>query len=182
VGVCFPDTGPIYTPLVISAILLQLLDSSLWVARLDSRLVYAQLARYTWMFAPLCGQDALPGRHTPEGKKATNECGYLRPGHWLAWIDPTPAGKQAAYGQPRFCKGTPGRCHRPSGLRNADRQVPIWNACCRSTYPRASCWWDGGRAAGHLLTYLVDCRWRFIGGAVVAGPLMLFLIVGLVSA
>ena len=71
----FLTQGPIYTPLVISAILVAIAwRRPLWIALPLIGLAgyYAQLARYTWMFAPALWAGMLYLADTPtEGQKIT---------------------------------------------------------------------------------------------------------------
>jgi hypothetical protein len=73
----FLTQGPIYTPLVISAILVAIAwRRPLWIAIPLVGLAgyYAQTARYTWMFAPAMWAGMLYLADTPaQGKKATKQ-------------------------------------------------------------------------------------------------------------
>jgi hypothetical protein len=198
----FLTQGPIYTPLVISAILVAIAwRRPLWIALPLVGLAgfYAQMARYTWMFAPAMWAGMLFLADTPaEGQKVTRQ-------QWVSAILVVLAGLiggvfiQRLLATGRQIAAEPGAnivaqeanadsdVISPQGLVHVlTRQPLLWDRLLpNATYPL-------GILLGIilvtvplviLLVYLVRTnRWKldWLRGLVVAGPLVLFLGVGLV--
>lgn len=194
----FLTQGPIYTPLVISAILVAIgWRRPLWVALPLVLLAgfYAQLARYTWMFAPAMWAGMLFLADTPpEGKKATKQMWVSATLVVLAGlvggiaIQPLLESRQLMAAAPVLQETHPGSdVISPSGLLQVlTRQALLWDRLLpNSTYPPGILLGVVMVSAPLVifLIYLVwTRRWRldWLRGLVVAGPLVLFLIVGLV--
>ena len=198
----FLTQGPIYTPLVISAILVAIAwRRPLWIALPLIVLAgyYAQMARYTWMFAPALWAGMLYLADAPaEGQKATKR-------QWVAAILVVLAGLLGGIGVDRLMETGQRIAAAPSAsvivqetspesdvislpglLHVLTRQPLLWERLLpNATYPL-------GILLGVvlvsaplviLLIYLVlTRRWQldWLRGLVVAGPLVLFLAVGLV--
>ena len=194
----FLTQGPIYTPLVISAILVAIgWRRPLWVALPLILLAgfYAQLARYTWMFAPAMWAGMLFLADTPaEGKKATKQM-------WVSAalvvltglvggiaIQPLLESRQLMAAAPVLQETQPGSdVISPSGLLQVlTRQALIWERLLpNSTYPPGIVF-GLVLVSAPLVIFLIYLVWTrrwgldWLRGVVVAGPLVLFLIVGLV--
>jgi len=194
----FLTQGPIYTPLVISAILVAIgWRRPLWVALPLILLAgfYAQLARYTWMFAPAMWAGMLFLADTPaEGKKATKQM-------WVSAalvvltglvggiaIQPLLESRQLMAAAPVLQETQPGSdVISPSGLLQVlTRQALIWERLLpNSTYPPGILL-GVVLVSAPLVIFLIYLVWTrrwgldWLRGVVVAGPLVLFLIVGLV--
>ena len=198
----FLTQGPIYTPLVISAILVAIAwRRPLWIALPLIVLAgyYAQMARYTWMFAPAMWAGMLYLADAPaEGQKATKR-------QWVVAILLVLAGLLGGIGIDRLLQtgqritaapsasiiaqetSPAADVISPSGLLQVlTRQPLLWERLLpNATFPP-------GILLGVvlvtapliiLLIYLIRTRrWQldWLRGLVVAGPLVLFLAVGLV--
>jgi hypothetical protein len=185
----FLNQGPIYTPLVLSAILVAIAYRirSLWLGVLLvlAASYYAQLSRFTWMFAPAlwAGLLALGSAPTRDAKIQRRD--------WGRAIALMSAGVIGGFLLPKLSPGTPGGATTDvtdfTGLTDfITRQPLLWYRLL----PNAT--YDIGillgifLAAGPLialLAYLAATgRWALnrLQQLTVALPLLAFLIVGLV--
>jgi hypothetical protein len=198
----FLTQGPIYTPLVMSAILVAIAwRRPLWIALPLIGLAgyYAQLARYTWMFAPAMWAGMLYLADAPtEGQKITKRqwisaalvvLAGLIGGIVIQRLLDTGQQVAAAPGASVIVQETSPESDvisLPGLLHVLTRQPLLWDRLLpNATYPL------GILLAVVLvsvpliilLIYLVRThRWQldWLRGLVVAGPLVLFLAVGLV--
>jgi hypothetical protein len=194
----FLTQGPIYTPLIICAILVVIgWRRPLWIALPLVLLAgfYAQLTRYTWMFAPAMWAGMLYLADAPEdGHRAIRK-------QWGVAILVVLSGLAGAIAVPRLLESTQLIASTPvPRVSNAEtdvislpglmhvltRQALLWERLFpNATYPPGIL--QGlVMVSAPLVIYLIYLvwtrRWRldWLSGAVVAGPLILFLVVGLV--